>query len=63
MLQQQNIIQNLNGDKVIAFADSIQVKKMQGAFDKSTINQWYREDPNNNHLDRDWETSLLFKIV
>jgi len=23
---------------------------MQGAFDKSTINQWYREDPNNNHL-------------
>ena len=50
MLQQQGITNFMSGDKVIAFADSIQVKKMQGIFDNQTISQWYKEDPNNNHL-------------
>jgi len=47
---QQGIQKFVTGDKVLMFAPSTKVKSMQGVMDKSTISQWYSEDPENNHL-------------
>ena len=40
----------MTGDKVLMFAPSEKVKNWDGAFDLSTISQWYSEDPERRHL-------------
>lgn len=47
---QQQMPKFVTGDKVIMFAPSEKVKNWNGAFDLSTISQWYSQDPEKNHL-------------
>lgn len=49
-VNQQNIPKIVNGDQVIMFTNSKQVKSINGYQDLASIHSWYREDPNKNHL-------------
>ena len=49
-INQKGIPHFYTGDKVLMFASSKKVKSIQGVMDKSTISQWYSQDPERNHL-------------
>ena len=39
-----------NGDQVVGFMKSNEVKSIQGYQDLASLHAWYHEDPDKNHL-------------
>jgi len=47
---QQGVQSFYNGDKVLKFGHSKQIKSMQGVMDLQSLTNWYEEDPERRHL-------------
>jgi hypothetical protein len=47
---QKGVPMQRQGDQVIGFLNSTQVKSIQGYQDMASLNSWYHQDPLNNHL-------------
>lgn len=50
MTTRNNVPMMRQGDQVVGFLDSKQVKTIQGYQDMASLSSWYHQDPLNNHL-------------